>query len=120
MSTVIFNLTPGPLTLPLPYRGVVAPGRGAIVSDSMQTVINNIGLDSIIGMLRLEISTAPGNPANNPAPGSTVPPYDNASKPVLPSTSMPAGTEIFNTTTSSPEWVNAAGTGYVDATGSPT
>ena len=41
-----------PLSLPPPYRGVVAPGRGAIVTGTKAEVIANLGGANAVGTLR--------------------------------------------------------------------
>jgi len=69
MSTRITNLTSGPASLPSPYRGIIAPGRGAIVSDSPPVVAEHFGGAVVIeGLFRLDWVTEPGQPQFNPAP----------------------------------------------------
>lgn len=68
MSTRIINLTPGLMTLPYPYRGALAPGRGGIVSDSPATVLANLGgVGQVEGVYRLDLTSEPGQAAFNPA-----------------------------------------------------
>jgi hypothetical protein len=121
MSTLIINTSQGAATLPPPYRGTLGPGRGAIVSDSMSTVLANLGGAANISLIfRLETSSSPGNPANDPAPSAPVPNYTTATRPVLPSAALPAGSAIFDTTSGTPVWVSADGLHYVDVEGNPT
>jgi hypothetical protein len=114
MSTAIINLTSGPATLPAPYRGIIPPGGAAFVTDDMATVLAKLGGANIVSrMFRLEVSPSPANPANDPAV------FTDLGRPTLPSVAFPTGAEIFDTTVNKPEWVNAAGSGYVDASGNP-
>jgi len=63
MSTRITNLTSGLATLPSPYRGAIAPGRGAIVSDDPATVLANLGgVIQVEGVFRLDLTSEPGQP----------------------------------------------------------
>ena len=71
MSTRLTNLTPALATLPYPYRGALAPGRGAIVSDSPATVLANLGgLYVVEGVFRLDLTSEPGQAAFDPAVGT--------------------------------------------------
>jgi hypothetical protein len=71
MSTRIINLTSGLATLPAPYRGALAPGRGGVLSDSPATVLANLGgVLQVEGIWRLDITDEPGQAAFDPAPGA--------------------------------------------------
>ena len=66
MSTRITNLTSGLATLPSPYRGAIAPGRGVIVSDAPATVLANLGgVLQVEGVFRLDLTSEPGQAANS-------------------------------------------------------
>lgn len=121
MSTRIINLTPGLMTLPYPYRGALAPGRGGIVSDSPQTVLDNLGgVNQVEGVYRLDLTSEPGQAAFDPAPAAPGVGYDAGSRPTPAASggSPSAPVWIFNTTSNQPEWSD--GVNWYDADGNIT
>lgn len=121
MSTLIINVTGGAAALPPPYRGVLGPGRGAIVSDSPATVLANAGgADNVIGMFRLETSTSPGNAANDPSTTAGTPSYASSPVDLRPDPStLPVGSGIFNSSDNAPNFVGTDGEWH-DAVGTET
>lgn len=107
MSTRIRNITGGAVTLPSPYRGILPPGIGTILSDSVSTVIANFGgVISVADVFDIGPTTEAGVAANDPAPASSVPNYSNTTRPSA--ASVPVGSEIFNTDDNAPNYSDGA------------
>jgi hypothetical protein len=118
MNTRIRNITGNAISLPAPYRGVLPPGVGTILPGDPPTVIANLGGSRFLADVfdigpTNETAVAANSTVAVPAFASS--PTDTRPDPAT----LPAGSEIFNSSDNAPNFVGTDGL-YHDAAGNLT
>jgi hypothetical protein len=119
MSTRVRNITGSAVNLPTPYRGLLGPGQGTILSDDPLTFIANVGgVRNVVGVFDIGPTVEPGVAANNPAPSASIPTYASTGARPDPAT-LPVGSQVFVTSDNASDFVGSDhlyhdGTGTLD------